>query len=79
MITVITPEIERRKTSMSTKKTAERIRKEIELRVERIKLGIEKTPMDSPYLKPFILEYLKYEESIVSYGTVKRDKFGKLR
>lgn len=57
------------------KKTAERIRKEIELRVERIKLGIEKTPMDSPHLKPFILEYLKYKENIVSYGTVKRDKF----
>ena len=56
-------------------KTAERIRKEVELRVERIKLGIEKTPMESPYLKSFIPEYLKYKEGVVSYGTVKRDKF----
>ena len=57
------------------KKTAERIRKEVELRVERIKLGIEKIPMESPYLKSFIPEYLKYKEGIVSYGTVKREKF----
>ena len=56
-------------------KTAERIRKEMELRVERIKLGIEKTQMESPYLKSFIPEYLIYKEGVVSYGTVKRDKF----
>ena len=56
-------------------KTADRIRKEVELRIERIKLGLEIPPLDSPYLKPFIMEYLKYKESIVSDATVKRDKF----
>ena len=56
-------------------KTAERIRKEMELRVERIKLGIEKSPMESPYFKLFIPEYLKYKEGVVSYGTVKRENF----
>ena len=56
-------------------KTAERIRKEVELRVERIKLGIENASIESPYLKSFISEYLKYKEGVVSYGTVKRDKF----
>jgi len=64
-----------RKRLQVDRKTAERIRKEIELRVERIKLGIEKSPMESPYLKSFIPEYLKYKEGVVSYGTVKREKF----
>ena len=64
-----------RKRLQVDRKTAERIRKEIELRIERIKLGIEKSSLESPHLKSFIPEYLKYKESIVSYGTVKRDKF----
>ena len=65
----------RKKNLHVDQKSAERIRKEVELRVERIKLGIEKIPLDSPYLKPFIIEYLIHKESIVSDGTVKRDKF----
>ena len=65
----------RKKTLHVDEKTAERIRKEVELRVERIKLGIENASLESPYLKSFISEYLKYKEGVVSYGTVKREKF----
>ena len=64
-----------KKTLHVDEKTAERIRKEVELRVERIKLGIENALIESPYLKSFISEYLKYKEGVVSYGTVKREKF----
>jgi len=56
-------------------KTAKRIRKEIEIKIERIKLGLEKPQLVSPFLKHFIIEYLKYREYSKSPATVKRDKF----
>ena len=56
-------------------KTAERMRKEIEVRVEKIKLGLEKQPTESPNLDVFITDYLIFSEGNKSYSTVKREKY----
>ncbi|TFB11450.1 hypothetical protein E3V55_03540 [Candidatus Marinimicrobia bacterium MT.SAG.3] len=56
-------------------KTAERMRKEIEVQVEKIKLGLEKSPTESPNLDAFITDYLIFSEGNKSYSTVKREKY----
>ena len=65
----------RRKTVYGNLKTANRIRNELEIETNKLKLGLKVAPLTSPNLSIFIIDYLKNREGEIAPTTALRDKY----
>lgn len=65
----------RRKTVYGDQKTALRIKTELEIETNKLKLGLKVAPLTSPKFSVFIIDYLKNREGEIAPSTALRDKY----